>query len=221
MGNSTPPPRRRFPAVADQKHVGDGLANDQLTDGGPSLTPELPRRVAGPPFGAASCSALFSRRATLRKRGRCDPDADLPKSRPHHPNEMGNLSGTQRHGKAGQGTVPRPRRSQTNRQGVPSEQVARTVIDMAIGKTERRRNPGPVDRQRRVLPGRQPRRRGAVTNPAAGRVQRKSRRLCWGPGIMSCRGIDLTDAVVLHYNSTSAAENRNYGLPGHHLGPGR
>ena len=27
--------------------------NDQLTDGGPSVTPELPTGVAGPPFGAA------------------------------------------------------------------------------------------------------------------------------------------------------------------------
>jgi hypothetical protein len=29
------------------------LPNDQLTDGGPSLTPELPERLAGPPFGEA------------------------------------------------------------------------------------------------------------------------------------------------------------------------
>jgi hypothetical protein len=29
--------------------------NDQFTDGGPSVTPELPDRVAGPPFGAAPC----------------------------------------------------------------------------------------------------------------------------------------------------------------------
>ena len=27
--------------------------NDQLTDGGPSVTPELPSGIAGPPFGAA------------------------------------------------------------------------------------------------------------------------------------------------------------------------
>ena len=28
-------------------------SNDQLTDGGPSVTPELPGGVAGPPFGGA------------------------------------------------------------------------------------------------------------------------------------------------------------------------
>ena len=32
-------------------------SNGQLTDGGPFVTPELPSRVAGPPFGAASGSA--------------------------------------------------------------------------------------------------------------------------------------------------------------------
>jgi hypothetical protein len=39
--------------------------NDQLTEGGPSVTPELPERVAGPPSGAAYgstilCSAILS-----------------------------------------------------------------------------------------------------------------------------------------------------------------
>ena len=33
-------------------------SNDQLTDGGPSVTPELPNRVAGPPFGGASGSGI-------------------------------------------------------------------------------------------------------------------------------------------------------------------
>jgi hypothetical protein len=33
--------------------------NDQLTDGGPSVTSELPLGVAGPPFGAASGSATL------------------------------------------------------------------------------------------------------------------------------------------------------------------
>ena len=33
--------------------------NDQLTDGGPSVTPELPDGVAGPPFGGAPGSALL------------------------------------------------------------------------------------------------------------------------------------------------------------------
>jgi hypothetical protein len=32
MGNSTPPPTPRFSAVADQQHVGDGLANKRLQD---------------------------------------------------------------------------------------------------------------------------------------------------------------------------------------------
>jgi hypothetical protein len=32
----------------------------QLTDGGPSVTPELPSCVAGPPFGAAHGSAFCS-----------------------------------------------------------------------------------------------------------------------------------------------------------------
>jgi hypothetical protein len=31
----------------------DTATNGQLTDGGPSVTPELPSCVAGPPFGAA------------------------------------------------------------------------------------------------------------------------------------------------------------------------
>jgi hypothetical protein len=31
--------------------------NDQLTDGDPSVTPELPNGVAGPPFGGALGSA--------------------------------------------------------------------------------------------------------------------------------------------------------------------
>jgi len=34
--------------------------NDQFTDGGPSVTPELPSCVAGPPFGAAPGSAIRS-----------------------------------------------------------------------------------------------------------------------------------------------------------------
>src|SRR5437867_12849071 len=34
--------------------------NDQLTDGGPSVTPELPRRVAGPPLGGALGSAFIT-----------------------------------------------------------------------------------------------------------------------------------------------------------------
>jgi hypothetical protein len=36
------------------------MANGQLTDGGPSLTPEFPSCVAGPPFGAALCSVFCS-----------------------------------------------------------------------------------------------------------------------------------------------------------------
>src|SRR5206468_999249 len=34
-------------------------SNDQLTDGGPSVSPELSTGVAGPPFGAAHGSARF------------------------------------------------------------------------------------------------------------------------------------------------------------------
>ena len=42
------------------------LPNDQLTDGGPSLTPELPDRVAGPPFGEAFGSVILSFSVWLR-----------------------------------------------------------------------------------------------------------------------------------------------------------
>jgi hypothetical protein len=35
-------------------------SNDQLTDGGPSVTPESPGGVAGPPFGEAPGSAVSS-----------------------------------------------------------------------------------------------------------------------------------------------------------------
>ena len=42
------------------------MPNDQLTDGGPCLTPELPRRVAGPPFGGAPGSALEATVNSLR-----------------------------------------------------------------------------------------------------------------------------------------------------------
>jgi hypothetical protein len=37
------------------------LTNDQLTDGGPSVTPELPLGVAGPPFGAPQLFGLAER----------------------------------------------------------------------------------------------------------------------------------------------------------------
>jgi hypothetical protein len=42
-------------------------ANDQLTDGGPSATPELPNGVAGPPFGGAFGSVCLLH---MRRRGR-------------------------------------------------------------------------------------------------------------------------------------------------------
>jgi len=35
------------------------LPNDQLTDGGPLVTPELPDGVAGPPFGEAPGSVIL------------------------------------------------------------------------------------------------------------------------------------------------------------------
>ena len=34
-------------------------ANGQLTDGGPSSTPELPSPVAGPPFGGATWFGIY------------------------------------------------------------------------------------------------------------------------------------------------------------------
>ena len=34
--------------------------NDQLTDGGPSVTPEFPSDVAGPPFGEALGSTIIT-----------------------------------------------------------------------------------------------------------------------------------------------------------------
>jgi hypothetical protein len=43
------------------------MANNQLTDGGPSATPELPSGVAGPPFDAA-VGSTFPR----SKRGECN-----------------------------------------------------------------------------------------------------------------------------------------------------
>lgn len=42
--------------------------NDQLTNGGPSVMPELPSCVAGPPFGAAHGSALSPCRLSGREK---------------------------------------------------------------------------------------------------------------------------------------------------------
>jgi len=59
-------PRRASPASQiPSSKTGITFCTDpkiQLTDGGPSVTPELPERVARPPFGAAGLFAPEPRR---------------------------------------------------------------------------------------------------------------------------------------------------------------
>jgi hypothetical protein len=105
----------------------ESLTN-QLTDGGPSVTPELPDRVAGPPFGAAPgwpicysrCRLRNPENSAQRKHEAQDQDAAADAGNPktnHSPLAS---------------AVPRPMVDNRSRMGVICKNILKNQIELLL-----------------------------------------------------------------------------------------